>query len=94
MNGIEAKLDEILATASEIAKALSGEVEPDLFDAIAGDETDTIVPLYYTSPEVQQARTMFEVSRRGETINLNLRFYGYRSLHVATLRRGQEAAKP
>lgn len=91
---MEAKLDEILATASEIARALSGEVEPDLFDAIAGDGTNFAMPFYYTSNEVREAGTLIEVSRRGDTVNIDLRFYGYRTLHLATLRRGREVAQP
>lgn len=91
------KFDDILAGVNRIEQALTGEVPSELFDAICGDGQDTTLHLFYTptptklwvlSDAVYQAGTRIEISRRGDTINMSLTFYGHTSLHIATLRRG------
>jgi hypothetical protein len=85
---VVSKFDDILAGVNRIEQALTGEVPSELFDAICGDGQDTTLHLFYTSDAVYQAGTRIEISRRGDTINMSLTFYGHTSLHIATLRRG------
>ncbi len=87
------KLDLIVAALERIEQSLSGETEPELFEAIAGDGSDVWLQMLHTSEAVYRAQTGLNVRRSGDKINMYLEFYGQRRLHLATLYRGREESK-